>query len=84
MVSMLDTRRCASEEIERRRGVETKRRASKDVGPQRGGELGVPRRLEKGMSAKEDARFKGGWIVRSHIGWGREQNILHKGVETST
>ena len=26
---------------------------------------------------------KGGWIVRSHIGWGGERNILHKGVETS-
>ena len=24
-----------------------------------------------------------GWIVRSHIGWGGEQNILYKGVETS-
>ena len=26
---------------------------------------------------------KGGWIVRSQIGWRREQNILDKGVETS-
>ena len=26
---------------------------------------------------------KGGWIVRSHMGWGGEQNILYKGVETS-
>ena len=25
----------------------------------------------------------GEWIVRSHIGWKREQNILYKGVETS-
>ena len=24
-----------------------------------------------------------GWIVRSHIGWGGERNILYKGVETS-
>ena len=24
------------------------------------------------------------WIVRSHIGWRREQNILYKGVETSS
>ena len=23
------------------------------------------------------------WIVRSHVGWGGEQNILYKGVETS-
>ena len=26
---------------------------------------------------------KGGWIVRSHIGWKGERNILYKGVETS-
>ena len=26
---------------------------------------------------------EGGWIVRSHIGWGREQSIFYKGVETS-
>ena len=25
-----------------------------------------------------------GWIVRSHIGWGGEQNILYKSVETSS
>ena len=27
--------------------------------------------------------LEGGWIVRSHIGWGGERNILYKGVETS-
>ena len=27
--------------------------------------------------------LKGGWIVRSHFGWGGERNILYKGVETS-
>ena len=26
---------------------------------------------------------EGGWIVRSHIGWREERNILYKGVETS-
>ena len=26
---------------------------------------------------------EGGWIVRSHIGWGGERNIIYKGVETS-
>ena len=24
-----------------------------------------------------------GWIMRSHVGWGGERNILYKGVETS-
>ena len=27
--------------------------------------------------------LEGGWIVRFHIGWGGERNILYKGVETS-
>ena len=26
---------------------------------------------------------EGGWIVRSHIDWGGERNILYKGMETS-
>ena len=26
---------------------------------------------------------EGGWIVRSHIGWGGERNIFYEGVETS-
>ena len=26
---------------------------------------------------------EGGWIVRSHIGWRVERNILYKGVKTS-
>ena len=25
---------------------------------------------------------EGGWIVRSHIGWGGKRNIVYKGVET--
>ena len=44
---------------------------------------GIPHRLEKGMSASKDAGPRRGWIVRSHIGWGGERNILYKGVETS-
>ena len=28
--------------------------------------------------------LEGGWIVRSHIGWRGERNILYKGVETSS
>ena len=31
----------------------------------------------------EDARPRGGWIVRSHISWRVERNIPYKGVETS-
>ena len=27
--------------------------------------------------------LEGGWIVRSHIGWGGERNILYESVETS-
>ena len=48
----------------------------------KGGGLGVPRRLKKGTSAREDAGPQGGWIVSSHIGWGRERNTFNKGVET--
>ena len=39
--------------------------------------------MEKGTSASEDAGLEGGWIVRSYISWGGEQNTLYKGVETS-
>ena len=27
--------------------------------------------------------FIGGWIVRSHVDWRAERNILYKGVQTS-
>ena len=43
--------------------------ASKDVGPQRGWIWEVPRRLEKEMSANEDAGPEGEWTMRSHISW---------------
>ena len=33
--------------------------------------------------ASKDAGPQRGWIERSHIGWGGEQNILYKEVETS-
>ena len=46
--------RCANEEVEPRRGVDTRRFASKDAGPQRYVDWEVPYRLEKGMSASED------------------------------
>ena len=84
MVLEPDTGRCASEEIVPRRGVDTRRCASKDSGSWREVDLvGVPHRLEKGMSASEDARPWRGWIVISHIGWGGERNTLYMGVGTS-
>ena len=65
------------------KGVDTRRCASKDAGPQRELDLGVvPHRLEEGKSVSEDAGPKGGWIVMSHIGWGGEETTIYKGVET--
>ena len=50
-------------------------RAGKDAEPRRGWTPGgVPARM---------LDLERGWIVRSHIGGRGEQNILHKGVETS-
>ena len=57
--------------------------ASKDAGPRIGEDWGVPHRLENGTSAYEDIGHQSGWIVRSHVGWGGERNILYKGVENS-
>ena len=83
MVSEPVTGRCAGLHAVPRRGVDTRRCATKDAGPQRGVDLGaVPHRLDKGMSASEDAGPEGGWIVVSHIGWGGEQITLYRGVET--
>ena len=49
----------------------------------KGMDLGAVRhRLEEGKSASEDAGLEGEWIVMSHVGWGGEQTILYKGVET--
>ena len=62
--------------------MDTRRCASKDDGPEEGG-LGVSHRLEKGTSAREDVGPQRGWIVRSHVGWGGERNILYKGVKPS-
>ena len=60
------------------KGVDTRRCASKDAGPQRGVDLGaVPHRLEEGKSASEDAEPRRGWIVMSHIGWGGEQTTIY-------
>ena len=44
----------------------------------------VPHRLEKGMRPNKDTKPQRGWIMRSHIGWGGNRNILYKGVKTSS
>ena len=51
----VDTKRCASENIEPRRGVDTKRCASEDIKPRRGMNCKIPHQLERGTSASEDA-----------------------------
>ena len=56
MVSEPGTGLCVSLLAVPRRGVDTRRCASKDAGPQRGVDLGaVPHRLEEGKSANQDA-----------------------------
>ena len=42
----------------------------------------IPHRLEERKSVSENAGPEGGWIVMSHIGWGGEQTIIYKGMET--
>ena len=40
--------------------------------------------LGTGRCVSEDARLRrGGWIVRSYIGWKGERSIPYEGVETS-
>ena len=38
------------------------------------------RRVDMGRCASKDAGPRREWIVRSHISWGGERNILYKGV----
>ena len=42
----------------------------------------ISHRLER-RSTSEDVGPRMGWIVRSHIDWREERNILYKDVETS-
>ena len=61
MVLEPDTGQCASLLAVPRRGIDTRRCASKDAGSQKGMDLGaVPHRLEEGKSASEDARPRRG------------------------
>ena len=62
MVSESDTGRCASEEAESQRGVDSV--PARTLGP-KGGGLEVTHRLEKGTSVSEYAGPRRGWIVRS-------------------
>ena len=39
--------------------------------------------LETEWCASEDVGPQRGWIMRSHISWRGEPNIVYKGVETS-
>ena len=36
----------------------------------------------KEMSVSKNASLKGRWIVRSHVSWTEERNIIYKGLET--
>ena len=54
------------------------------LGPEVGG-LEGPTSIGEGNECQRGCwALKGGWIVRSHVGWGGERNILYKGVETSS
>ena len=76
MVSELDIGRCTSEEAKPRSGVDTRWCASKDVGPWKRADWGVPHWLEKGTSASEDARPRrgggGGLWDPTSVGEGNE------------
>ena len=83
MVSKSDIERCASEEGEPRRrwtrgGVLTRTLGLKGSG------LGGPTLVGEGNECQRGRWPQRGWIVRSHIDWGGEQNILYKGMETSS
>ena len=82
MVSEPDTGWCASKEAKSWRGWTWGSVSIRMLGSEKGVDWGVSHRLEKGMSVSEDAEPRRGWIVRCHIGWGGERNILYKGVQT--
>ena len=82
MVLELGSGRCVSLLVVPRKGVDTRRCASKDARPQRGGFGVVPHRLKERKSVNEDAGPRRGWIVMSHIGWRGEQTTIYKCVET--
>ena len=54
--------------------LDTRWCTSEDAEPRRG--------VDTGQCASEDSEPRREWIVRPHIGWKEEWNILYKGVET--
>ena len=72
MVSEPDIERCASKEAEPRRGWIRGSVPVRTLDPK-----GVDWECQRMLGSK------GGWIVRSHIGWGGEPSMLYKDVETS-
>ena len=64
--------------------LERRTSVSDDVRLRRWMNCEIPHRLKKGTSASKNAESRGGWIVRSHISWRGEQNILYKGVKISS
>ena len=85
MVSELDTGRCAKE-IELRQGWTPSGVPARTLGPEEGG-LGSPTSTGEGNECERGRwapKGGGGWIVRSHIGWGGKRSILYKGVKTSS
>ena len=76
MVSEPDTRQCASEEVEPRRGVDTRWCANKDAGPLVGWIRGSHVDWRRERVPARTLEPEGGWIVRSHIGWGGERSIV--------
>ena len=75
MVSEPDTGRCASKDAEPRREWIPNGVSTRTLGPEEGWTpSGVPMRT---LGPKDR------WIVRSHIDWREERNILYKGVKAS-
>ena len=58
--------------------------AKEDAKPRREMDCEIPHQLERGTSANKNTGLLKGWIVRSHIGWRGERNILYEGVKTSS
>ena len=83
IVSEPDTGRCVSLLAVPRRGVDTRRCASKDAGP-KGGWIWRRSHIDwrKERVPARTLGPEGGWIVMSHINWGREQITIYKGVDT--
>ena len=92
MVSDPNTGQCASEEVEPRRGWigrsptpigEGNERQRGHWASKRGDCYKWYESQTSGNVPVKRLSPKGGWTVRSHIGWRGEQNTLYKGVKMS-